>query len=773
LPSPKFSIIVPVHNVRAYLRECLDSILQQSFRDFELVAVDDCSPDGSGEILDQYAAADDRVHVLHLPENVGLGRARDAGIDVATGEYLLFVDSDDTLTPGALEAMAARIEETGELDVLIFDYARTYWTGRVERNQQAELIQRVLSDVFRIDERPEMLSLLMIVWNKAYRREWVAKQGFRFPTGYYEDLPWTYPTLLAAQRIAVLDRVCVHYRQRRHGNILRSRNRKHFDVFGQYDLVFEFLDRHPELASWRPFLFGRMMKHCLVILTKPDRVPASARHEFFDRTVEQYRRYRPEGWQLPGGAFGLQVRAVARGDYRVFLSLRTAARMKHKTRRSLYRGKRTTWRGLGLSKKALLRAYYRAALRTPVDENLAVYAAYWYRGYACNPAAIYEEAKRLVPQIRGVWVVRREAVEHMPPGVEYVVDNTPEYYRVMAKAKYLVNNVNFPDNIVKREGTVHLQTQHGTPLKKMGLDLQEFPVGAANLDFPSLLKRVDRWDYLVSSNRFSAEVWERAYPASYISLESGYPRNDRLVVGTPADVEKVRASLGIEPAKTAVLYAPTFRDWQRTGFEPELDLVDLVERLGDDHVLLVRAHYFYGPDSRMFELTETGAMIDVSDHPVVEDLMLAADVLLTDYSSLMFDYANLDRPIVVYANDWDTYVRTRGVNFDLMASPPGVVATTPDELVDAFRSGAISSDDAARLRQEFRKQFCEYDDGHAAERVVRRVFLEEPTVGQRTIRGTGTSQQHPHSNGDGDDHDADDDNGSAADEPVAVNDQPE
>ena len=100
MAQPTFSIVVPVHNVRAYLRECLDSILGQSFGDFELIAIDDASPDGSGDVLDEYAAADDRVMVRHLPKNVGLGAARDVGIDAASGRYLLFVDGDDTLTHG-------------------------------------------------------------------------------------------------------------------------------------------------------------------------------------------------------------------------------------------------------------------------------------------------------------------------------------------------------------------------------------------------------------------------------------------------------------------------------------------------------------------------------------------------------------------------------------------------------------------------------------------------------------------------------------------------
>jgi len=137
---PRFSIILPCFKVQGFLRECLDSVLEQSFGDLEVIAVDDCSPDGCGAILDEYAARDPRVKAVHLPENVGLGRARNAGMPHATGDYLFFLDSDDTLTPGALRAMADRLAGTGDPDVLIFDYVRTYWWGGTRRNVLAPVL---------------------------------------------------------------------------------------------------------------------------------------------------------------------------------------------------------------------------------------------------------------------------------------------------------------------------------------------------------------------------------------------------------------------------------------------------------------------------------------------------------------------------------------------------------------------------------------------------------------------------------------------------------
>ena len=252
---PRRSLVIPVYKGQGYLTECLDSVLGQDYTDFEVIAVDDCSPDGSGAILDEYAERDARIHVIHLTENVGLGRARNAGMEKVQGDYVLFLDSDDTLTDGALRAIADRLEAAGDPEILVYDYARSYWDGRVRPNQRAELLQPDGPEAFPLAERPKLLDLLQIVWNKAYRRDFVLRHELTFPPGYYEDAPWTFCSMISAERIAVLNRVCVMYRQRREGgNILKTVSRKHFDVFDQYRRVFDYLDAHPAFAPWREAL---------------------------------------------------------------------------------------------------------------------------------------------------------------------------------------------------------------------------------------------------------------------------------------------------------------------------------------------------------------------------------------------------------------------------------------------------------------------------------------------------------------------------------------
>jgi len=727
---PRFSLIVPCFKVQGFLRECLDSVLRQSFGDFELIAVDDRSPDGCGAILDEYAARDPRVKVLHLPENAGLGRARNAGLPHATGDYLFFLDSDDTLTPGALRAMADRLAEADDPDVLVFDYARTYWWGGTRRNALAHVLADAGVETFTAAGRPEILDLLMVVWNKVYRRDFVEENGFEFPPGYYEDTPWTFPVMLSARRIAALDRICLNYRQRRQGNILSTTSRKHFDIHEQYERVFAFLDGRPELAGRRPYLHRKMGEHCLDILAKPDRLPPSDRAEFFRRTAEMFRRYRPEGALVDGEV------AVLEGGYARYLLKRQAERAG----REAVRRAEPARRAAGARAR---RGWARLHAHRPLDEHLVVYSASSHRGVLGDPAAVHRKALEIAPQLRGVWVVRdEEAAERLPDGVEHVLVDSRRCLEITARAKFFVNDVNWPGALAKRPGSVHIHTHQGTPLKYMGADLLDKPGARLGFDVPQMLRRADRWDYSLVANRHSELVWERAYPCHFTSVRTGSPRNDVLVGAADGAGAGFRLRHGIPADHTVVLYAPTRRDYRRGGHVERIDLARFAADLGAGSTLVVRLHptLAAGPARGMglTELARRGVVVDATDEQHVEEVMLASDVLVTDYSALMFDYANLDRPIVVHADDWAAYTASRGAYLDITAEAPGHVSRSYRELARLFTSGSWRDEESERLRTDFRARFCEFDDGRAAERVVRTLLLgESMPAGPGSVRIPG------------------------------------
>ncbi|MGW2828350.1 bifunctional glycosyltransferase family 2 protein/CDP-glycerol:glycerophosphate glycerophosphotransferase [Streptomyces sp. NPDC001286] len=707
---PRFSIIVPSHGVAGRLSQALDSVLAQSYCDFELIPVCDGPDAPAADVAAGYAERDTRVAPVHSPPSAGLAGARNTGTRAATGTYLLFLDGDDVLVPGALAALDARLAETGDVDVLYAEHERVPWWEGEPTNPAALLLPKTPEGAFAPDQVPRLTGVQLPAWSAAYRRTFLTDHRIGFPDGHFTDVGFGGLVALRAEKAAVLREVVVRHLVRRQGSRLSLPGEHQLQLLDQVELVLTHaaeLGVHEERST--P-LFDHLFGAVLKTAAHPRRL-TTGRRAFFRRASRLYRRHRPAGFRTPAGSLGVQHRLLASGAYTAFRALRGANQSAVRVLEVLPRpqGLRTRLR-------------YRRALLRPIDPNLAVYCAYWGRGYACNPAAIHAKARELAPHIRSVFLVEPDQAHTVPKDIEYAVIGSAKYWDVLARAKYLVNNANFADAVVKREGSVHLSTQHGTPLKKMGVDQATYPVvAAATGSFAKLLARVDRWDYNLTSNRHSTEMWERAFPAAHETLEYGYPRNDVYYAATADDVARVRRELGVPEGKTAVLYAPTHRDYH-TGFETGLDLEAFCEEAGEDVVVLLRAHYFYDQG----RARNTGRIIDVTAHRSAEDVCLAADALITDYSSIMFDYANLDRPMVVYVDDWDVYRETRGVYFDLMELPPGPVARTPEELARVFRDGSWAGPESRAARTAFRERFCQFDDGRASERVVRRVLLGEP-----------------------------------------------
>ncbi|PZG23376.1 CDP-glycerol--glycerophosphate glycerophosphotransferase [Micromonospora craterilacus] len=333
--TPLLSIVVPVYGVEAYLPQCLDSIHADipagEAAAVEVVAVDDASPDGCGQLLREYAADHPGVRVLHLSKNVGLGLARNAGLDAATGRYVWFVDSDDWLPPGTIPAVLDRLR-TDRPDVMMIDHLRVHECGRREVDVSSRLL-RGTPGVVRLADRPQLLRVQHTAWNKVVRREFMAELGLRFHPGWYEDIPFSHPLLIGAERISVLDEVCYLYRQGRQGAITSTRSGRHFDAFEQYDRLFAWLrQRHPD-GRWHAELFDLMVNHFLVVVGNDDRLHPHLRRSFFRRVAGHYRRYLPGGgYPRPGGVAGLKHRLVGQDSYLAYAALRRAHRLAGRLR---------------------------------------------------------------------------------------------------------------------------------------------------------------------------------------------------------------------------------------------------------------------------------------------------------------------------------------------------------------------------------------------------------------------------------------------------------
>ncbi|WP_165956196.1 bifunctional glycosyltransferase/CDP-glycerol:glycerophosphate glycerophosphotransferase, partial [Streptomyces hainanensis] len=679
---PRFSIIVPAYQVQAQLPACLTSVLTQDFRDVELIVVDDASPDACGEIAAEFAAADPRVTALRLDRNAGPGPARNAGLDRATGDYLLFLDGDDTLTPGALAAVAARLRAAGEPELLVFGHARVSWRGEAAPGDPPGTLSARSPAVTSLAGRADLLRLPPVAWARAYRRDLVARLGLRFPAGHYQDVPFAYPALAGAGSIAVLDRICLHHRERRRGGRARSAGDGHLDVLRQYELAFALLPTD----RWRAALYRRMVVHLTAVHRGPG-LPAADRAAFLRGCRELCARHRAAaGATAIGGRPGAALPRPRLRARRVYRLLATGRRLALRAHGTLDAGVRAV---VARARAIALRAHYLIQLRRPLDPGLAVFTTHDQR-YGCHPAAIEAKLRELTSGIATAWVAGPE--HPLPQGVRRLLPDTAEHWAALARARYLVGNTAFPTALAARPGQLRLQTHRGTPLAHRGLDTADPELGP-------LLREIDRWDHSLSANRHTTLAWGTAYPADYTILEYGSPRADLFHTAHAEEVPRARARLGVPEGVRAVLYAPAPRGYRHTP----LDTAQLAHELGPGFVLLTQ-----------------------DEHPDVppERLCLAADALVTDYSPVLFDYAGLDRPIVVHAPDWEAYRAVHGAYLDLPELAPGPVTRTLPELAAALTGDWLwSHPRSAELRAEFRRRFCPYDDGFAAERVVRAFFL--------------------------------------------------
>ncbi|MFD0685550.1 bifunctional glycosyltransferase/CDP-glycerol:glycerophosphate glycerophosphotransferase [Actinomadura fibrosa] len=367
--------------------------------------------------------------------------------------------------------------------------------------------------------------------------------------------------------------------------------------------------------------------------------------------------------------------------------------------------------------------HYRRHLNLPVRE-MAVFDAYKGRQYSCNPRGVYDELRRRGTELDCVWVTDNGQFGR-PAGARTVLAGTREHYEALARARYLFGNWTQQRWFAKREDQTYVQCWHGTPLKKLGYDVKAMPYKRTE-GHNWMEHDVPQWDVLLAQNAFSVPLFRRAFGYEGEILESGYPRND--VLNSPHRDEiaaAVRRRLGIPKGKKVVLYAPTWRDdfhlaIGKRAFRLEFDVERFRAELGRDHVLLLRTHYLV-TDRPAWRPGD--CVMDVSVYPDISELYLISDMLVTDYSSAMFDFAVTGRPMLFYTYDLERYRdHVRGFYFDFEAEAPGPLLATSREVVEALREPAALESGYRAARAAFTAKYCPHDDGLAASRVLDRVL---------------------------------------------------
>ena len=363
----------------------------------------------------------------------------------------------------------------------------------------------------------------------------------------------------------------------------------------------------------------------------------------------------------------------------------------------------------GAANQARLEAEYRS--RAVSSEPAVFFESFYGQNASCNPRAIDAAVARLLPETKRYWSVVDASVA-VPEGAIPIIEGSADWWRVRAEAPLLVVNDWLRKRYKKHTGQTVLQTWHGTMLKKIATDRPKHGLRAT---IATVLES-RRWDVLLSQNPHSTKTLRSAYKFAGPIWEEGYPRDD--VLATP-DGAATRARLGIAAETIVLLYAPTWRD-DRLEHIDHLDVAAFTDSLEPGYVTLIRGH---SRTLRPGRDVKASNVIDVTGYPDVSDLFLAADALITDYSSVMFDFSVTGKPIFFYTPDLDHYrEQLRGFYFDLLEVAPGPVVQEAAELSSLVLSRDAVAAEYADRYAAWRSRFNPRDDGHAGERIVARLI---------------------------------------------------
>ncbi|OMC80232.1 MULTISPECIES: CDP-glycerol:glycerophosphate glycerophosphotransferase [unclassified Viridibacillus] len=702
------TIIVTVYNTAEFLEECLTSITNQVYKNIEIIIVNDGSTDNSSEIIEQYTTADSRCHSINLTENKGVGFARNLGIEQASGDFVYFVDSDDFINEHALDKL---VQGLGN---------KTYIMGRTKKltNKEDSNIDIDEHEV-TIRKRNKVFKVLqnLSVLNSLFSMEIIRKYNLRFSeeTDCYTEIAFLLP-LYKNRSVIYQVKESVYFRRLRNDPItnpsLMQQDRE--KILKDFLTVYNQLKAELKGNNKEQKLLDKLLIHFYrskFILIMRDTTQIDRNFEQLATAMEKVSPAQYKNQNL-----------LVRGELK---ALRNHKLKSYKRAVSIHHFGRESKQNF-TSKTKLTRQIYKDILqKRPLNEKKIVFESFLGKNYADSPKYIYEYMVKHYPEYEFVWSFN-ETNHDIPGNAKQVKRLSLAYYYHMATAKYWVSNMRQPLHLQKREGNVFLQTWHGTPLKKLVFDMDE--VYSANPKYKQQFYEQSRlWDYLIAANSYSSDIFKSAFKFDKVMLEDGYPRNDTLYINNNSDyITKMKTKLNIPLDKKVILYAPTWRDDEfyepgKYKFNLKFDLQKMQEKFGEEYVILLRMHYFIADDLNINGYE--GFVYNMSKYDDIAELYLISDILITDYSSVFFDYSNLRRPILFYTYDLEKYRdQLRGFYIDIENEVPGPLVKTTDEIIDAVLNIDKVTIEYKEKYDVFYDKICSWESGKATEKIVKKVF---------------------------------------------------
>lgn len=783
----KVSIVMPFHKGLHFLEDALESLKEQTYKDFELLLVCDHIEEDINPLLKEYEN-NINIKVFHLDGKTGVAAARNMGLSNAEGELIYFLDSDDYLEMDALEILV----NTQEMDNSDVVYGKKSWTwfsrelylrklyNEEEEDEENDADESDTDSNSNEDDSDD---------NSSSDDDSDDSRDDGEDNNANENLTDEEKNLLERQNLELRQRKAFYELVSRrksirsitvlHVLIKRSLIRDNNIRFNE-DIIF--LSDYPFLLQVldKAELFNRNMESIYVKRNHNDSVnfpslsqtkgsksfgeyvttyeyaktliaPDSNLRMRIDKKIVNYAvwHFAPKLKRQSKNAYVKDCFEIIHGlikkmDKNLLKSYKGYKRrlLKAFVSGNIKRAKRIVTIRLGRkkivrfvkNKREFPKFLYRKVFlkTTSVKDNWVFCESFFGKSYSDSPKYVYEYLQKNYPgKYRFIWVIDNKKSK-IPYKHTKVKRFSIGYCYYLARCKYYIFNSRQPVWIKKREGNVFLQTWHGTPLKKLVFDLED--INSATPRYKKQTYKQSRsWDYLVAANQYSSDIFRRCFMYDKVMLETGYPRNDIMHYDNKEEITReLKEKLGIPKDKKTILYAPTWRDDEyytkgQYKFSLKLDLNLMRERMGDEYVILLRTHYFIADSLDVTGLEDFA--FNFSDYDDISELYLISDYLITDYSSVFFDYANLKRPMLFFTYDLEKYRDVlRGFYIDIEEELPGPLLFTTEEIIDAFGRIDEIEEEYKEKFDVFYEKYCSWEDGHASRKVANQVFaLEDKT----------------------------------------------
>jgi CDP-glycerol glycerophosphotransferase len=661
------SVIIPTYNVEKFIVDTLNSISTQTFEGkIEVIVIDDCSTDNTVEKINEFILANPKMLIkfIQQPENMRQGTARNRGVLESSGKYVFFLDGDDFIDSDTLSSLYEKAELYA-CDFVLCDWAYYYEDkGLVYVNNDKFLFQDIL--VGKEVEALLMASTYFSV-NKLYNKEFLTENDIKYGEGYiYEDFEFYIKVAQCANMVGVISNP--YYRVRVNEYSTTKTNTKstlHVDsLIKAIDSSIAQFKPRAEFSYYHTYKY--LMRKTLTYISK--RAPRRHKRRTLSKVVEILNSNNTE-YLVPKNVVPL-YHFLFRRKYvqnskvnRILLVwwlhssglLRPMFAFAHSIKWKIFNSK------LGVKLRSKRRANkVKSFYNKPIEKDTILFLGFDYR-YSGNSKYFFDYLRKR--DDLNIFFVTKDL---QVPKKFRIPPRSMKFYEVLAKAKVVLVESWVPLAFEKREGSTWIQLWHGTPYKKLFFDSHEYYISSLNRNHKKNKQQdIRRWDYLLADSREGLNKLSSAFVFEKENiLEYGYPRVQWLKENknNTQKKEKIREGLNIPANKKVIMYAPTWRDYNyktnNVDLSYLLDIHEVSEKL-KEYVIIYKEHSM-GKQQRYND-----NIIIPSDEIETQKLILISDIIISDYSSIIFDGMAIDIPFFLFINDFERYEKARGVYKDI------------------------------------------------------------------------------------------------------------